>query len=284
MDVQRRHVHANHRLHAQRALAAALFVTLAPATAWAQVSVEVTPLRVELKMAGPGGTHTQTVTLANHDKNAVRIHARVDDYYLSNDGTPQFRLADGTMPYSAASWVRVNPVEQEVNAGATGLVRFTTVAPAGTAPGGYRAAIIFEFSPPRTEAAVTGKGVTFRSRVATIVYITVGAPKAAVELVDVEPRLQPGQPPSIVATLKNTGRVHVRTKGQMLIYDKAGVVVRRLQVPDVPVLPESRREVAVAIGDERQGPLPAGEYRVELRIDVGLAELLVGETTLTIGS
>ena len=284
MDVQGRHVHANDHLYRHGAVAA-LFAALAlvPVAARAQVSVEVTPLRVELKMAGAGGTHTQSVTLTNHDKNAVRIHARVDDYYLSNDGTPQFKLADGTMPYSAASWVRVNPVEQDVKPGATGLVRFTTTAPAGTAPGGYRAVIMFEFSPPGTETAFAGKGVTFRSRVATIVYITVGTPKAAIELVDVQPRLLPGQPPSIIATLKNTGRVHVRTKGQMLVYDKAGTMVRRILVPDVPVLPESEREVLIPLAEEGKAALPDGEYRVEVRIDVGLAELLVGETTVSIG-
>lgn len=282
MDVQRRHVHANHRLHAQRALAAALFVALMPVAGWAQVSVEVTPLRVELK-TGPGGTYTQTVTLTNHDKSAVRIHARVDDWYLSKDGTPQFKLADGTMAYSAASWVRVNPVEQVAQPGASGLVRFTTTTPVGTAAGGYRAAIMFEFSPPGAEAAAMAKGVMFRGRVAAIVYITVGAPKPAIDLVDVQPRLQPGQPPSIVATLKNTGRVHVRTKGQMLIHDKAGTMVRRMPVPDVPVLPESERDVVIALAEDRQAPLPPGEYRVELRIDVGLPELLVGETMVTIG-
>lgn len=283
MDVQRRHVHADHRLHAQRALAAALFVTLVPAAAWAQVSVEVTPLRAEIKMAGPGGTYTQTVTLTNHDKSPVRIHASVEDYYLSRDGTPQFNPADGTMAYSAASWVRVNPVEQVLQPGAPGIVRFTVTAPAGTAVGGYRAAIMFELSPPGAEG-VFSKGVMFKSRVVTIAYITVGAPKPAVELVDVQPREQAGKPPSVVVTLKNTGSVHVRTKGQMLIYDKAGTMVRRIPVPDVPVLPESEREVLIPLAEEGKAALPAGEYRVELRIDVGLAEVLVGETTVTIGS
>jgi lipoprotein-anchoring transpeptidase ErfK/SrfK len=258
-------------------------VALVPAAAWAQVSVEVTPLRAEIKMAGPGGTYTHTVTLANHDKSPIRIHATVEDYYLSKDGTPQFKPADGTMAYSAASWVRLNPVEQVLQPGASGIVRFTVTAPAGTVPGGYRGAIMFEFSPPGTEG-VLSKGVMFKSRVVTIAYITVGAPKPAIELVDVQPREQAGKLPSVVVTLKNTGTVHVRTKGQMVIYDKAGTVVRRVLVPDVPVLPESEREINIRMGEEGQAPLPAGEYRIEVRIDIGLPELLVGETTVTIGS
>ncbi len=254
---------------------------LLPDAARAQVSVEVTPLRVDVK-TGAGGTYTGAVTLTNHDTAAVRIHARVDDWYLSKDGTPQFQPADAPAPFSAASWIRVNPVETVAKPGAREVVRFTVTAPAGTAPGGYRAAVMFEFGPGGAEGVVS-KGVMFRSRVATIVYVTVGTPRPVVDLVDVQPRIQPGLPPRIAATLKNAGRVHVRTKGQMVIYDAAGTAVRRVALPDAPVLPESERDLIVALSEEGQSPLPAGEYRVEMRIDVGLPALLVGETTLTIG-
>ncbi len=281
MDVQSRHLQHDHRFHAQFALVALLVLTMVPAAARAQVSVEVTPLRVELK-TGPGGTYTQIVTLTNHDKNAVRVHARVDDWYLSKDGTPQFKLADVPMPYSGAAWIRVNPVEVVAKPGASEMARFTVTVPAGTPAGGYRAAIMFEFSPPGAEGVVS-KGVMFKSRVATLVYVTVGAPKPVIDLVDVQPRQNPGQPAVVVALLKNTSPVHVRTRGQMLIYGTGGTVVRRIAVPDVPVLPESEREVVIAMAQEGQAPLPAGEYRVELRIDVGLPELLVGETMVTIG-
>jgi hypothetical protein len=141
---------------------------------------------------------------------------------------------------------------------------------------------MFEFAPPGSEGVVS-KGVLFKSRVATLLYLTVGAPRPVVDLVDVQPRMLPGRPVRIIATLKNTGKVHARTKGQMLIYDKAGTLVRRVPLPDVPVLPESEREVAIPLAEEGQPSLPAGEYRVEVRFDLGLPELLIGETTVTIG-
>jgi hypothetical protein len=50
------------------------------------------------------------------------------------------------------------------------------------------------------------------------------------------------------------------------------------------VLPGSEREVVVALNDDAQPtPLPPGPYRLEIRVDVGLPEVLVGETTITIG-
>jgi hypothetical protein len=178
--------------------------------------------------------------------------------------------------------VRINPAEQVLQPGATGQVRFTTTTPAQTMPAGYRAAIMFDLLPAGADAVLKVKGVQFQGRVATLLYVTVGEPKPAVELIDLQTRAS-GPTPGVVATLRNKGRVHVRTKGQMLVYGKSGAVVRRIVVPDVPVLPESEREVVIRLAEEGQQPLPAGEYRVEIRIDVGLSELLVGETTVTIG-
>jgi P pilus assembly chaperone PapD len=249
--------------------------------AGAQTSVEVSPLRVELKLAA-GAAHTQAVTLTNQGTTPLRIRARVDDWYLSKDGTPQFQPAGGDAEFSASSWVRLAPPEQLVEPGGQGIVRFTTTVPSGTAEGGYRSAIMFEFAPPGAGVAARGRDVVFRSRVATLLYITVGAPRSTFELIDLAGRIVAGQPPQVIATLKNTGRAHVRTKGTMAIHDAGGRLVRQIEVPNVPILPNSEREVAIATGLENQAPLPGGEYRVEVRIDVGMAAVLVGETTITI--
>jgi len=53
-------------------------------------------------------------------------------------------------------------------------------------------------------------------------------------------------------------------------------------VPDVPVLPESEREVAITLNEADKPAVPAGDYRVEVRIDAGMPAVLVGETTVKI--
>jgi hypothetical protein len=124
--------------------------------------------------------------------------------------------------------------------------------------------------------------VQVRSRIATLIYANVGEPPAAVELTDLQPRVTPGQPAQIVAVLKNTSRRTVRTRGTLTLFDKAGAAVSQTVVPDVPVLPESEREVATpAINPDKSG-LPPGEYRVEVKIDVGMAAVIVGETTFKV--
>ena len=283
MDLHGRHLHGWHHVHAQCALTALAFLALAgvPRAASAQVSVEVSPLRVEVTM-GPGGTHTQAVRLANQGTEPVRVHTRVDDWFLSKDGTPQFKPADAADPFSAAAWVRVNPPELVIKPAAEGTVRFTTTAPKDTAAGGYRTTIMFEFSPGTEDVAAQGRQVAFKGRIATLVYVTIGKPVPAIDLIDLQVRTPQGQPAQIVATLKNTGRVHVRTKGTATISDSNGQTIRQLTLPDVPVLPMSERDLAIATAAEKQDPLPPGAYRVEVKIDVGLPALLVGETTINV--
>jgi hypothetical protein len=246
----------------------------------AQVSVEVSPLRVELQTQ-PGGTTTQAITLTNAGKDPVRVRARLTDWDLSRDGAPQFEGAPAGGPYSATGWVRIAPPEQVIDPAKSGTVRFTLAVPAATAPAGYRTGILFEFGPASGDPVGRGREIQFRSRIATLIYVNIGQPPAAVELIDL--LLRPGEAETkIVAVLKNTSRRTVRTRGSLVLYDKAGGAVRTVPVPDVPVLPESEREVAVTVIDPSQPPLPDGEYRVEVKIDAGMPALIVGETTLKV--
>jgi P pilus assembly chaperone PapD len=256
---------------------------MAPGASAAQdvLSVEVTPLRVELTLR-PGATHTQAVTLKNEGQSAVRVRARVDNWYLSKDGTPQFKRVEASDPFSAADWLRLNPPEQVIEKGGTATVRFTTTVPEGVKDGGYRCAVMFEFEPRDANPSRKTPEVLFRGRVATLLYATVGSPAAAVEMTDLQVRTPVNRPPEVVATLKNTGPVHVRTRGTAAIYDGSGLVVRQLTLPSVPVLPESEREVTIATGAEGEPLLSPGRYRIELKLDLGMRELVVGETVLEV--
>jgi hypothetical protein len=252
---------------------------LSPGLATAQVSVEVSPLRVELQ-AQPGATSTQAILLTNVGNKAVRVRASLADWHLSRDGAPQFEEPAETRPYSAASWIRFAPPELLLEPGARGTVRFTVTVPQALDPAGYRTGILFDFSDVDAEPITRARQVLFKSRIATLIYIHVGQPVASVELLDLATRTTPDGT-RVVAVLRNTSRRSVRTKGSLIVYDGGGLAVREVPVPDVPVLPESERELAIVAVDAGT-TLPSGDYRVELKIDVGQAALLVGETSLKV--
>ena len=283
MELRRRPLHTNSRLYPDRALiggaCGVLFAFGLSAPAAAQISVEVSPLRVEIQ-AGPGATSTQAITLNNGAAEPVRVRARLTDWDLSRDGSPQCEGGPEGGPFSATGWVRVAPPELLIDPGKDGIVRFTLTVPTGTAPSGYRTAILFEFLPASGEIARRAKEMQFRSRVATLIYANVGEPAVAVELTDLRSRVTK-ENTSLVAVLANTSKRTVRTKGTMTIFAADGKQIAQVSVPDVPVLPESEREVAI-VAFEPAKPLPDGEYRVEVKIDVGMPALIVGETTLKV--
>jgi hypothetical protein len=291
MDIQHRHLHADRSLHAELAVIAtapraatvlaAITLAIYPAASFAQVSVEVSPLRAELT-AGPGSTTTQGITVTNAGKEPVRVRATLTDWELSRDGAPQFESAVENGPFSATSWVRVAPPEQVVEPGKEATVRYSLSVPATVQPGGYRTGILFEFGPASGDPVGRGREVLFKSRIATLIYINIGQPPIAAELTDLRNRTL-GQQTLIVATVRNTSRRYVRTKGTLVVLDPSGKAVREVPVPDVPLLPESEREVVMAVVDpDKKLTLAPGDYRVELRLDVGLPALLVGETTLKV--
>jgi P pilus assembly chaperone PapD len=262
------------------AIASALFAH-APAIAAAQASVEASPLRVELQ-AGPGSSTTQAVTLANFGKEPVRVRAVLTDWDLTRDGTPQFEGAEIAGPYSATAWVRVAPPEQVIEPGANATVRFNLTVPADVDPGGYRTGILFEFEPASRPIAAK-REISFKSRIATLIYVNAGTPPVATELVDV--RVRPSAAGvDVVAIIKNSGRRTVRTRGTLVLFDASGAIASENVVPDVPLLPESEREVSIPVnGASASGrTLAAGVYRAELKIDLGQPALIVGETSVQI--
>ena len=282
MDVRRRDLHADARLHSQHALivaaaAFALVSTVAPAHA--QVSVEATPLRIEIT-AEPGSSHTQAITLTNPGTEPVRVKVSIADWHLSRDGAPQFEQPDATRAYAAASWVRFAPPELVLEPGKQGTVRFTLSVPADIKAGGYRTGLLFEFLPLGETAKVEkGRQVILRSRIASLIYVNIGQVAAAVELTNLQ--VKPGADTQIVAGLKNTSRRTVRTRGSLMLYDRTGIAVATIPVPDVPVLPESERDVAIIATDALK-TLLSGDYKVELKLDLGMPALVVGETTLKV--
>ena len=255
-----------------------LLAVFFPARALAQISVEAAPLRIELQAAG-GSVATQAVTVWNSGKETVRVRARISDWDLARDGSPQFEGVPENGPYSASGWIRIAPPELLIDPGKEGVVRFNLTVPQQVEPAGYRTGILFEFLPPTATPGSKGREVSFRSRIASLIYVNVGAPPIAVELMDLVSRTTK-EGLHVIAVLKNTSKRTVRTKGTMTLLDRSGAATQ-VPLPDVPLLPEREREVAIPVTTIGK-PLPDGEYRVEVRIDVGMPALIVGETTLKV--
>ena len=240
----------------------------------AEVSVSVSPIRVE-HLVKQGEKGTDMISVTNDGTDPTRLRVSVEDWALTRDGNPMFMKAEKNR-YSCAEWIRINPVDFRLSPGQTREVRYTVTVPQGVEDGGYRAAIIFETVPDMTPGEKV-KRVFLRGRIVTILYELVGKPTPEGHSNGMKVELKKDGVDFIVA-LQNTGKVHYRTKGSITVKDSDGKKAFEVDIPDVPVLPESEREVKV----NYDKPIPKGEYKATAIVDIGKKELIGAETTFEI--
>ena len=248
---------------------------LACSTAAEAISISVSPIRVEHNVPA-GGNMTEGISISNDDPYPVHIRVKVEDWSLTKEGAVSF-APGGSQPFSAAPWIRVNPREFDLQPGQSQSVRYALTIPKDATAGGYRAAIVFA-TVPRPTPGEKQKRVMLEGRIATILYETVGRPAPSGEITGLSVRTNKEARPEFLISFKNTGLVHLRTRGELRIRDKAGKEVGKASLPDVPILPQTDREFKVAW----EGKLPAGEYVAELLMDIGRKELLAGERKFSI--
>jgi P pilus assembly chaperone PapD len=239
------------------------------------ISISVSPIRVEHNVPA-GGNLTEAISVLNDDISPVHIRVKIEDWSLTREGAVSF-APGGSQPFSAAPWIRVNPREFDLQPGQSQSARYALTVPKDANPGGYRAAIIFA-TVPRPTPGEKQKRVMFEGRIATILYETVGRPAPSGEITGLSMEPNKEGKPEFLISFKNTGSVHLRTRGEIIIRDKAGKEIGKAPLPDLPILPRSDRDFKVAW----EAKLPAGEYVAELLMDIGRKELLAGERKFSI--
>jgi hypothetical protein len=237
------------------------FVSLVAATpAFADgLDLAYQPMRAEWTLM-PGQIQTATVQVKNQGTTDVHLRARVMDFYVSQDNTPQF-VEQSDNGYSCRSWMVLNPVEIDVDAGSVETFRYTLKAPADLpAPARtYRCALVFESMP--TLADRLQKKSFNQVRLVTVVYATVGTPQALPTI----------GTPSLTRndwTLKvpfaNGGETHYRLEGKVIIADEKDKEIQSLDMDSSPIHPGTKVEINFPMKK-----LFPGNYVVTLQVKVG---------------
>lgn len=240
----------------------------------AEVSISVSPIRVE-QMGKPGERGTDMISITNGESAPTRLKVSVEDWTLTKEGSAKFEKPGGS-PLSCASWIRVNPVDFRISPGQTREVRYTITIPEGTPEGGYHAAIVFETVPEIVPGKKMGR-VFIRGRIATILYTVVGKPVPQGHANSLKVEFKKDGVDSTL-TLQNTGKVHYRTKGTITASDSNGQKVFEVEIPDVPILPQSEREINIRYDK----PIPKGKYTALAVVDIGVPELIGAEAFFTV--
>src|SRR5581483_7196645 len=78
----------------------------------ANIDLAYQPMRVDLRLV-PGQVQTGTIQLKNDGRVPMHLRARMLDFYVSSNNTPQFSTVTDES-YSCRKWTILNPTEVDI--------------------------------------------------------------------------------------------------------------------------------------------------------------------------
>lgn len=237
----------------------------------AQVGIGLAPMRLEMNPA-PRAVQSGLLTITNETDKAVRVRASLLDFFIDETDTPQFAVSlPAEASTSCRSWLGLNPMEFEVAPKRSSLVRYTLRVPATVAQGSYHCAAGFTTLP--TAQDMEGTGLRSAVRMIAAFYPVVGNPeiKGQVVSVGVERANSPPKSPwRAVVVLRNSGSRYYRPKGTLDLVDDAGKVIKTLEFPSLPVLPNRDQRFLFPLEIDRDQT----QFTLRARVSLGPPEIL----------
>jgi hypothetical protein len=262
----------SHSIYGLAVFLGALAFWVAPAMA--QMDLVISPIQAEHQIAS-GTSETNLINVRNEGKQPERIKAYLEDWQLDVKGDVTYSRA-GSNPHSCSAWIQVNPTDFRLDPG-TRVVRYTITVPPGAKPGTYWTAIIFE-GQPVVEGKPAGRMMGVHGRIGVVIYETVGKPEIKATFRDFQVRPSKGKL-TFHLSLANSGSGFYRLrKSRVILKNSQGQEVSQVEVPNIPVLPGTSRELEFS----QNVALPPGEYLAEAVLDVGRTALLGQKKTFTI--
>ena len=249
-----------------------LIVAASGGAAAQSLSLGLSPMREEFRLAA-GEIVTRVLRLSNASKDAVRVRAEVLDFNIDDMVTPQFakHIASEAI-FSCRSWLRINPMETDLQPESGMTVRYTLRVPPDTPEGGYHCAAGFRTLAFR-QSDEPGTSIRSAVRVVAAFYVLVGEP-----VIDGSPTgLGLAYDPATerwqaVLTIENQGRRYFRPSGQLELLNEQEETVETAQIPPIPVLPRRKQRVPMLLEKVEAGR----SYTLRLQIDLGGGEIIEG--------
>ncbi len=222
-----------------------------PEFALCQISITVAPPLVETDIPA-GGFRTVRLVVSNLGDKSVDIEGYMSDLKLNQDGTPVV-IQPGTSAYSCAEWLELTEDEFTLDAGSKKVIGLKINVPRGVRGGRYGVILFESVSSGRRRRG----NVILGARLGTIVMISIprtfkrGAEISRIWFERVTEDGSKGlykgsstKPFNFIVSLKNTGNIHIKAQGSLVIKNEDGRIVDRvpLESGTGTVLPEGVRD------------------------------------------
>ena len=246
------------------AVVALLLSALPPASALSFHST-LDPIKIFPK-PGEVVNHTFQLTLAQGEQ-TCHFRARVEDWWLSKDGRESFYRepgSPGAPKHSCASWVKLSPVEAQVQPGETLAVKVTVSVPQQVQPGGYWCALTLDELPdPLT--APPGVGMRLYTSISVGIFVYIGPVERKARITEVRVLSDHAE-----LTVRNEGNCPLGIEGRLeFLQPGAEKPTDVVVIPRSPVLPEPFNSTTLSVPLRDTQILPSGRYLVRAILDIG---------------
>lgn len=216
------------------------------------LAISVSPAVLEVSLA-PGESGQYELTLANESDGNMLVSGRLESFRPKGDGGEAEILPPQTAN-QALGWVRLPADRLALEPYQYKKVPLVVNVPPTADVGGYYLATVWAGQDP---AASSGQGVSLSGQVASLILLEVkGESRRELVVTDFrlagEKSLFDSLPVAFEAVLANTGTVHLKPQGQVIVKDAFGKVTAILPLNEAEgnVLPKSSRKFDLVWGDK----------------------------------
>lgn len=262
---------------------AALLVTALPFRTSAQttegaISLGVSPQILDLT-ANPGESSTNTFRLTNASPDSVDIQTTPKNFTpRGEEGAVDLTVEDTT--FSIAEWITVSPERTAIEPGNTQDFTVNITVPLDAEPGSHFGSVVFQTIPPEQD----GSAALVSQEIAPVILVKIaGDTVEAAEIAEfrtAKSSYSNENTIELLARIENTGNVHFKPKGKIVIKNMWGSEVANIDLDQRNVLPGSIRQIP---SDWNPEGFQLGRYSATLTVVFGDSdEIRVAETSFVI--
>jgi len=203
--------------------------------------IGISPLTFELT-ANPGDVLTNILKVYNPTDSIVAIEMEVEDFTVIGETGEVIVEPAETETYSLARWITAEPAEFTLEPREQKFVNFTINIPENAEPGGKYGSVL------ASTAGVVGEEVTgaaIAQKVGALVLLTVsGEIREELIIKDFScPSFLETGPVDFTIRFENTGTIHLRPRGFVVITDWRDKKVADVEFPQNNVIPGAIRKI-----------------------------------------
>lgn len=228
------------------------------------ITLGITPQLLEVT-ANPGEVITSTFRLTNASSENIAIKT-IPKNFTPNGEEGAVNLTEEDTTYAIANWINVSPETSNVAANKTQDFEVSIDVPSNAEPGSHFGSVVFQTIPPENDEAAA----LISQEIAPVILVRIAGDTtevAAIEEFKTGSNFYSNENSvDIISRLKNTGNVHFKPTGQIVIKNMFGSEVAKLDLDKKNVLPDSIRQF---VNEWQIDGFKVGRYTAELTLVTG---------------